>query len=179
MIHKARQALLQIVTHTRGMIKHLITLVNLQHLVRNSAAQRVATVCITVTKDAHIRRRTLDGFSKVSANNSRADGHISRAQRLSKHHHLRLHSHCISAEILTQAAKSTNNLVIPQGDTVLVQDRLNRRVITRRRDQHTAGTGHWFGDHCRNSLGPRFQDLCLQLLSTSRHKIGLAFARRC
>ena len=178
MIHKARQALLQIVTHTRRMIKHMITLVNLQHLVRNSAAQRVATVRVTVTKDAHIRRRTFDGLSKFSANNSRANGHIGRAQRLSKHHHFRLHSHGICAEVLTQAAKPTNNLVIPQGDTVLVQDRLNRGVITRRWNQHTTGTGHWFGNHCRNRIGPSFYDLCLQLLSASRHKIGLALAGR-
>ena len=70
--------LLEVFAHPGGLRKNIIALIDFQALQRNSAAQGMATIGITMTEYADPGRGLYHRLIHITANNRRADGHIRR-----------------------------------------------------------------------------------------------------
>ena len=86
-----------------------------------------------------------------------------------------LHAHFVGAKIRTETPKATDDLVIPEPDTVAVEYRLDRFEIPFRWHDHPACTTDRFGDHRGNRFRSFGQNQRLKLLRPSGNKLRLRF----
>ena len=171
MIGKLRQTLGHIGPNGGGMVEQSIPNIDIQHLTGDCTSQGMAAVGVAVPKDPHFRRGSGNGIGNITADHSRRQGHIGRGQRLGTGHHFWLHVEFFSTKSGTETSEATDDLVVPEQDTVFVQNRLHRFKITCGGNDDATGTVDRFGDHRRDRLGTLGQNQLLQLCGATGDKI--------
>ncbi len=90
---------------------------------------------------------------------------------------MRPHAHFVGAKIRTETPKATDDLVIPEPDTVAVEYRLNRLEIPFRWHDDATCTTDRLGDHGSNRFRSLGQNQRFELLRPPGNKLCLRLAR--